>query len=209
MRRTLDSKWMVGVGLALMCQVAFAMSLEERQLMVSEMAMGAFALIAVVAAALVFFRGNPDKREIPLKKVMSTTQNVYSVEADAMVMECVRTMHERKIGAVLVTNNGKLAGIFSERDAVTRVLVDGRDPHETKVFEVMTPNPHCVSPGTTVGAAMDLATQKHFRHLPVLEDGNVVAVLSTRHLGHVLAGRVAASAGSESISDLSLARART
>ena len=106
----------------------------------------------------------------------------HSVQADALVVECVREMTDKKIGALVVMDGAKMVGIFTERDALSRVLAAGRDSRDTKVVEVMTTNPYCVSPETTVGAAMDVVTKRQFRHLPVVENGKVQAVLSSRDL---------------------------
>ena len=86
----------------------------------------------------------------------------------------------------MVMDGAKLVGIFTERDALSRVLAAGRDPRDTRVVEVMTTDPYFVSPAMTVGAAMDLVTQKQFRHLPVVENGKVQALLSSRDLTHWL-----------------------
>jgi CBS domain-containing protein len=66
------------------------------------------------------------------------------------------------------------------------VLAAGRDPRDTRVVEVMTTNPYCVSPEMTVDDAMELVTKKHFRHLPIVENGKVEALLSSRDLTHWL-----------------------
>jgi CBS domain-containing protein len=80
----------------------------------------------------------------------------------------------------------RLIGIFTERDALNKVLAAGLDSFGTKVSEVMTKDPHCIVPTTTVGEAMELVTTRRFRHLPVVENGKVLAVVSSGDLTHWL-----------------------
>ena len=95
-------------------------------------------------------------------------------------------MTTKKIGALIVMDAGKLIGIFTERDALNRVLAAGLDPVRTKVSEVMTKDPCCFPPATTVGEAMELVTKQRFRHLPIVENGKVLAVVSSGDLTHWL-----------------------
>jgi CBS domain-containing protein len=78
----------------------------------------------------------------------------------------------------------RLLGIFTERDAMNKVLAAGRDPLKTKVSEVMTDNPYSIPPTTTVGEAMTIVTNRRFRHLPIVENGKVLAVISSGDLTH-------------------------
>ena len=87
-----------------------------------------------------------------------------------------------KIGALMVMDGGRLIGIFTERDALNKVLANNLDPGNTKVSEVMTKDPYCISPTTTVGDAMQLITGRQFRHLPIVENGKVLAVVSSGDL---------------------------
>ena len=80
----------------------------------------------------------------------------------------------------------RLIGIFTERDALNKVLAGGLDPGNTKVSEVMTRDPYCVPPTTTVGDAMELITTRRFRHLPIVDNGKVLAVVSSGDLTHWL-----------------------
>jgi CBS domain-containing protein len=116
----------------------------------------------------------------------SQTEATQTVEADALVIECVRKMADKKIGALMVMDCGKLVGIFTERDALSRVLAAGRDPRDTRVVEVMTTDPCCASPDMTVGDAMELVTKRQFRHLPIVANGKVQALLSSGDLTHWL-----------------------
>jgi CBS domain-containing protein len=90
-------------------------------------------------------------------------------------------MLEGKVGAVLVVEDGRLAGIFTERDAVYRVMAAGRDPLTTLLKDVMTPDPLTVAPEETFGYALLLMHEKGFRHAPVVVDGRPIGVVSARH----------------------------
>jgi len=113
-------------------------------------------------------------------------QVIHSVRPDISVTECVRRMNELGIGAMLVMENDQLVGIFTERDAITRVLGRGLDPVSTKISAVMTGNPVSVSTLTTLEEAMGIISNQHIRHLPVLEDGKVLGVVSSGDLTHRL-----------------------
>lgn len=95
--------------------------------------------------------------------------NVYHVEPEATVAEAVALMNLKKIGALLVMSGDHLVGIFTERDALTRIIGAGRDPKRTLVNQVMSTNLAVVHPCTTVEEAMRIITEKRFRHLPVME----------------------------------------
>ena len=97
--------------------------------------------------------------------------SVYTVPALATVADAVRVMNLHKVGSVVVTQSGQLAGIFTERDVLTRVVAAGRTPDATSVADVMTHNPVTVSPHSTVEEVMTLITERRCRHLPVLEPG--------------------------------------
>ena len=109
---------------------------------------------------------------------------IYSVGPDVSVTQCVRRMNELKIGAMLVMEDDKLTGIFTERDAITRVLGAGLDPNSTKISAVMTESPVWVSASTTLEEAMSIVTQRRIRHLPVVEGGKVLGVVSSGDLTH-------------------------
>ena len=109
---------------------------------------------------------------------------IYSVGPGVFITECVRRMNELKIGAMLVMEDDQLIGIFTERDAITRVLGAGLDPTRTMISEVMTREPVLVSGSTTLEEAMGIITQRRIRHLPVVEDGKVLGVVSSGDLTH-------------------------
>ena len=109
----------------------------------------------------------------PRRLVVASPDTTVSVAAALML--------EGKVGAVLVVEDGRLAGIFTERDAVYRVMAAGRDPITTLLKDVMTPDPLTVAPEETFGYALLLMHEKGFRHAPVVVDGRPIGVVSARH----------------------------
>lgn len=107
-------------------------------------------------------------------------QDTYETEANQTVFEVVKAMVSRNIGAVPVLHEGRLVGIFSERDLMSRVVADGLDPRTTQVEQVMTRDPLTVSPTESVENCMDLMRRHGFRHLPICEGQRMVAVVSLR-----------------------------
>jgi len=81
---------------------------------------------------------------------------------------------------MVVKDNGRLAGIFTERDAVFRVLAEGRDPKTTRLSDVMTPQPQTITPEKPFGHALLMMYESGFRHVPVVEDGKPVGMVSAR-----------------------------
>jgi len=105
-------------------------------------------------------------------------QKPLTLPPEASVQEACRHMHARRVGAVLVTETtGALAGIFTGRDAV-RVLAEARDPAATPLRQVMTRDPVTLPPGRTAIEALRLMHDGGFRHVPVVQDGAVVGVVS-------------------------------
>ena len=108
---------------------------------------------------------------------------LYTVPAAASVSVAVEEMTRREVGAVLVmTEDGHVAGIFSERDLLVRVVAEGRDPRATPVSLVMTRDVTFVSPGTTLEAALALMYVQRFRHLLVIDGPKVHGLVSMRDL---------------------------
>jgi CBS domain-containing protein len=103
---------------------------------------------------------------------------IFAIGPEAPVLEAVRMMAEREVGALLVMQGEQLAGIISERDYARKVILKGRSSSETRVEEVMTRDLHTVAPDRTVHGCMKLMTDQRIRHLPVLDGGKVVGVLS-------------------------------
>jgi CBS domain-containing protein len=110
------------------------------------------------------------------------TQDTYQAELGYTVLETVRVMVERNIGAVPVVHNGKLVGIFSERDLMRRVVAEGRDPRSTCMAEVMTDDPLTVNTHEDLQECMAMMRRHGFRHLPVCHDGQLVGIVSLRDI---------------------------
>jgi predicted transcriptional regulator len=186
MRKLVETS-VIGFGLALLSPAAFAVQVEDVQALVVKSVVYGLFVVAIVVGLCVYCTRFPDKRTTPLRTILNGNDVIYSVGPNALVMECAQKMRDKRIGGLIVMNGEKLIGIFTERDALSRVLAAGRDPRSTTVSEVMTRDPHCVCPETSVGEAMELVTEKRFRHLPIMEDGELLGVLSSRDLTQWLA----------------------
>ena len=108
--------------------------------------------------------------------------HVSHVSPESTVEDAVRRMNGERVGALLVTCGGTIVGIFTERDLLTRVVVENRLPAETKVGDVMTTEVVVVRPTRTVGEAMQIVSEKRVRHLPVVEDGRLLGIISSGDL---------------------------
>ncbi len=104
--------------------------------------------------------------------------HVHSVGPEAAIVEAVRLMNQRKVGALLVIHNNRPVGMLTERDVLLRVVDAGRDPKSTQVRAVMTENLIVVRPTATIEDAMRIITQKRCRHLPVIQDDALVGLVS-------------------------------
>lgn len=103
---------------------------------------------------------------------------VYDIGPENTVYEAIEKMADKDIGALLVMERDQLKGIITERDYRNKVILKGRRSNTTAVKEIMSSNLYTVEPTDTVDTCMALMTDRKFRHLPVLEDGNVVGVIS-------------------------------
>jgi CBS domain-containing protein len=103
---------------------------------------------------------------------------VFSISPQAPVYEALELMAEKELGAVLVMENDKLVGIFSERDYARKVILKGRSSKVALVGELMTSKLYCVSLSDTLDTCMTLITNQRTRHLPVLEDGQLMGIVS-------------------------------
>lgn len=104
--------------------------------------------------------------------------DVLQIEAGATVFDTVKRMVDAGVGSLLVTEGGEISGIFTERDYLRRMTLEERDAKETTVGEVMTSPLIVVTPDTPIEECMALMTDRRIRHLPVVEGGQVVGVVS-------------------------------
>jgi CBS domain-containing protein len=127
------------------------------------------------------------------------SREIYSVSPDATVFEAVKMMDEKNVGALLVMEGEKLVGIISERDYTRKIMLRGKRSRETDVAEIMSTNVTVTHPREPVATCLRLMTDKHIRHLPVLDGDKVVGVISIGDLvKHVISCQQAAIAHLES-----------
>lgn len=110
--------------------------------------------------------------------LQSKGSKVYHIDPERTVYQAIKLMSEKQIGALLVINKGDLCGIISERDYRDKVILKGRASKTTAVKEIMTSNVYWVSPDESIKKCMALMTEKKIRHLPVIEDNEVIGVIS-------------------------------
>jgi len=104
--------------------------------------------------------------------------DVLRIEADASVLEAVKQMVEANVGSLLVTDGGEVRGIVTERDYLRRVTLEGRTDRETAVREIISSPLIVATPETTIDECKALMTNRRIRHIPVVEDGDVVGLVS-------------------------------
>jgi CBS domain-containing protein len=107
---------------------------------------------------------------------------MVTVKPEDSVLDAIKVLASENIGAAIVISDGRLAGIFSERDYTRKVVLKGRSSDTTRVEEIMTANVVCVSPRAKTRDCMALMSEKSIRHLPVLEDGRVIGMVSIRDI---------------------------
>jgi len=117
----------------------------------------------------------PTVRQLLAEKSINA---VYAVHPDQMVFEALEMMSSRRLGAVMVMENDRMIGIFSERDYARKGILEGRKAKSTPVTEVMTANVFVVTPDQGIEDCMKLMSEKHIRHLPVMENDRVIGLLS-------------------------------
>lgn len=121
---------------------------------------------------------------MPLNKVSVSillsekSSSVYCISGESTVAHAVSEMNRQRIGSIVVKESEAVCGIFTERDVLTRVVSAGRDPQTTLVREVMTENFQFITPDTSVEDAMQKMTDQRVRHLPVLDDGHLMGMIS-------------------------------
>ena len=106
------------------------------------------------------------------------TPGVCGIGPDAPVFDALKLMAEKNVGALVVIEGESVVGILSERDYARKVILYGKSSHAAPVREIMTPRPVCVQPGNSVEDCLALMTEKRIRHLPVMENGALIGVLS-------------------------------
>ncbi len=111
-----------------------------------------------------------------------TPRQPVMARPDQTVREASRLMTEHKLGAIMVGTDGMLEGIFTERDLMTKVVAAGGDPDAIRVAEVMTRNPDTIAPDETARHALEQMNRKHYRHLPVVDNGRLIAIVSARDI---------------------------
>jgi CBS domain-containing protein len=107
---------------------------------------------------------------------------LVSVKPEDSVLDAIKVLALNDIGAAVVMTGERMAGIFSERDYTRKVILQGRSSSTTRVEEIMTSNVVCVTPRTRTRECMALMTEKKIRHLPVVDEGRVVGIISIRDI---------------------------
>ena len=107
---------------------------------------------------------------------------VVRIRPEQSVLEAVKLLASEDVGAAIVMTGERLAGILSERDYTRKVILRGRNSESTRVEEIMTPNVVVVSPRTKTRDCMAIMTDKNIRHLPVVDDGKVIGMVSIRDI---------------------------
>ena len=120
---------------------------------------------------------------MPYRSIREIIEDQHPVVANAgiTVSAAAQVMQQHHVGAVLITEGERLTGIFTERDALFRVIAAGRDPRATLVADVMTRDPRTISPDRPFGHALHLMYEGEFRHVPVVENGRLLAMVSARN----------------------------
>jgi CBS domain-containing protein len=117
--------------------------------------------------------------------------DIWAVGPDETVYDAIAMMADKGIGALLIISNGKLVGIFSERDYARKIILQGRSSKNTKVQEIMTGSPVTVTPDHTVDECMRIITHHRVRHLPVMDGDRLLGVIS---IGDLVNAIIAAQA---------------
>lgn len=114
-----------------------------------------------------------------VKQLLSTkSAEIFSVSADVSVLDGLQVMMEKNISALLIMEERKLLGIFTERDYARKIILQGKASVDTPIHEVMTASPITVATGDSLDHCMQTMTDKHIRHLPVIQDGELIGMVS-------------------------------
>lgn len=103
---------------------------------------------------------------------------VHSVSPSSSVFDALKVLEDKNLGALVVVEDETLIGIFTERDYARKVVLKGHSSKDTRIKDIMTGHPIFVTPQNTIDDCMQIMTNKHIRHLPVLENGKIVGVIS-------------------------------
>ena len=118
----------------------------------------------------------------------SRARELITISPEQSVLDAIKVLAQHDIGAAVVMSGDQMAGIFSERDYTRKVILKGRASDTTRVEEIMTPRVVCVSPRTSTRECMQLMTDKQIRHLPVLDEGRPIGMVSIRDIvGDIIA----------------------
>lgn len=116
---------------------------------------------------------------VPVSTLLADkTPVIHAVPVSATVEDAVRLMNRHKVGSVVVMDDDRLTGIFTERDVLYRVVAAGLAPASTPVSEVMTPNPKTITPEMSIQDTLQLISEQRCRHLPVMDGGRMVGLVS-------------------------------
>ena len=116
----------------------------------------------------------------PIKNLMEQ-KKFLTAPPETSVSNAARLMAKKNVGAVLVVQDDRLLGIFSERDAVFRVIAKGRDPDTTQLGDVMTASPKTLGPGHSYGHALLIMQENGFRHVPIVDKDRPIGIVSSRN----------------------------
>lgn len=119
---------------------------------------------------------------MPTRKIGEVVkgQKILTTDENMTVLDASRRMADLRVGSIMIVANGRLTGIFTERDALIRVIAAGRDPAQTRLSEVMTRDPQTITPDHPLGHAMHLMYDGGFRHVPVTDHGKPIGMISAR-----------------------------
>lgn len=109
-------------------------------------------------------------------------QSTYAISPNASVYDALQMMAKANVGAVMVVENNKMVGIFTERDYARKIILKGKTSLETPLREIMTTETITVHPDQTIDECMSLMTKWHIRHLPVMEEGHLIGMVSMRDI---------------------------
>lgn len=115
----------------------------------------------------------------PIREIIEN-QRPLTAPANTTVVEAATLMKQHKVGAIMVVEKGKLVGIFTERDALFRVIAEELSPKSTRLSQVMTPHPQTINPDKPLGHALHMMYEGNYRHVPVVENDQILGIVSAR-----------------------------